>query len=307
MNAATANAGRTAAERFIDPAMLARIGNLDLVAKTVVDGFISGLHRAKKMGAATDFAEHRPYTRGDDVRHMDWRLFARTDRLYIKTFETETNADVTLVLDASASMDYASGTVSKFDYARYILASLAHLAARQRDRVGLVVIDNALRDWVPPSARRRDSLLRHLARARAEGPGELIAALDDLGERLGRRGIVVVVSDFYAPPNDVIKALDRLRARGHDLLALQVLDPVERDLNLPGELVLEDMETGQRLPVATAVVGNEYRSALAEHVQALSRACGERHIDFACLYTDQPLDSMLFQYLSQRARLVRTR
>jgi uncharacterized protein (DUF58 family) len=273
----------------------------------VVDGFISGLHRAVNMGASTDFAEHRAYVPGDDVRHIDWRVYARTDRLYLKTFEAETNADVFLALDTSGSMAYAGRTVSKFDYGRFVVASLAHLAARQRDRVGLALFDTEVRDWVPPSTRRRDLLLRHLDRAEARGSGNLPSALHGLVERLQRRGIVVVVSDFYAPSMEAVSAMDELRVRGHDVVALHVLDPVERDLSLPDLTVLEDMESGERMPVSTAVMGDEYRAALARHLDKLGQASGERRIDYACLHTDQPLDSMLYRYLAQRARLRRTR
>ncbi len=241
--------GRTAPARFIDPNVLARIDNLDLVAQVVVDGFISGLHKTVYLGVSTDFAEHRPYAPGDDVRRVDWRVFARTDRLYVKTFEAETNADVMIALDVSASMGYASDKVSKLDYACFMAASLAHLAFRQRDKVGFVTFDSDLVDYVPPSARRRDTILQALDRARAAGRGDLTEALSRLSERLGRRGIVVVISDFYAAPSDVAVALDSLRVRGHDVIALHVLDPFERDLELSEPAVLEDLETGDRVPV----------------------------------------------------------
>ena len=299
-------AGRTAPARFLDPDVLARIDNLDLIARVVVDGFISGLHKTVYLGVSTDFAEHRQYTPGDDVRRVDWRVFARTDRLYVKTFEAETNADVMIALDVSASMGYASGSISKLDYARFIAAALAHLASRQRDKVGLVTFASDLVDYVPPSARRRDSILQALDRARAEGVGNILAALDGLSERLGRRGIVIVVSDFYAPASDLAVALDALRVHGHDVIALHVLDPFERDLELSGPAVLEDLETGDRLPV-TPRGRAEYRRLLDDHVEALSRALGDRRIDYDCFVTDRPLDDMLWRYLSNRARLARVR
>jgi len=299
-------AGRTAPARFLDPDVLARIDNLDLIARVVVDGFISGLHKTIYLGVSTDFAEHRQYAPGDDVRWVDWRVFARTDRLYVKTFEAETNADVVIALDVSASMGYASGEVSKLDYARFMAASLAHLASRQRDKVGLVSFDSDLVDYVPPSARRRDTILRTLDRARAKAGGDLLRALERLSERLGRRGIVVVISDFYADPADVAVALDALRVHGHDVIALHVLDPLERDLALPGPTVLEDLETGERVPV-TPKGRFAYRALVDAHVDALTRALGDRRIDYDCFVTDRPLDDMLWRYLSNRARLARVR
>lgn len=303
---AAGTAGRTAPSRFIDPRVLARIDNLDLLARVVVDGFISGLHRTVHLGVSTDFAEHRAYTPGDDVRHVDWRVYARTDRLYVKTFEAETNADVMIALDVSASMGYASGDVSKLDYARFIAAALAHVAWRQRDRVGLATFDTDVTEYVAPSGRRRDTILQTLDRARTAGAGDPLRALAQLGERLGRRGILVAVSDFYTPPEAAAVALDALRMRGHDVIALHVLDPLERDLDLPAPEVLEDLETGERLPV-TPQARAGYRALVDAHVAALARACGDRRIDYDCFVTDRPLDDLLWRYLSNRARLARVR
>ncbi|MDX1656047.1 MAG: DUF58 domain-containing protein [Candidatus Competibacteraceae bacterium] len=297
----------TAAARFIDPMVLARIDNLDLLARRVVDGFISGLHRAAQLGVSTDFAEHRAYTPGDDIRRIDWRVFARTDRLYIKTFEAETNADVVFALDCSASMGFASGGLSKFDYARFTVASLVHLASRQRDRIGFSAFTDQLLEPIPPSARHRDTVLRTLDRLTAAGPGDLSTALARLGQSLGRRGVVVVVSDFYEQPQRVAGALDQLRIRGQDVIALHILDPLERDLDLGGTLVLEDLESGQRLPVAPQAIREEYRQLVEAHITALGQACGARQTDYGQFTTDQPLDRILFHYLSDRVRLTRVR
>ncbi len=294
--------GRVAAMRFVDPAVLSRIGNLELVSRLVVDGFISGLHQAVFRGASVDFAEHRAYVPGDDVRRIDWKLFARTDRLYLKTFEAETNADVMFALDLSRSMDYSGGGISKLDYARFVVGCLAHLAGRQRDRVGLAAFDGELVELRPPSVRRRDELMRTLNRLTATGPGDICQGLEAVGRHLGRRGIVVVVSDFYAPPEQLASALDGLRLRGQDVVAIHVMDPVERDLSLPGAVVLEDLETGRRMPLAADAAGDGYRVRLQAHCRALGEALGARRIDYARFVTDQPLDHLLHRYLSGRAR-----
>lgn len=295
-----------APERFIDPRVLARIDNLDLIARGVVEGFISGMHRAVYRGVSPDFAEYRAYTPGDDVRRVDWRVYARTDRLYVKTFEAETNADVLLALDASASMGFASGEVSKLTYARMVLATLAHLASRQRDRVGFAAFDADIREHLPPSVRRRDALLHTLAGIEARGAGDLPAACERLASLPGRRGIAVLVSDFYCEPEHALGALDNLRLRGHDVIALHVLDPMECDLDLSAPDVLEDLETGVRIPV-TPSGRARYGELVQAHVDALDRGCRERGMDYACLVTDRPLDEMLWHYLSQRARLSRVR
>jgi uncharacterized protein (DUF58 family) len=305
VNATVASAagspGRVAPERFLDPRVLARIGNLDLIARSAVDGVVSGLHQARHLGLSTDFAEHRPYVPGDDVRRIDWRLFARSDRIHVKTFEAETNTDLVLALDASRSMDFASGELSKLDYARMLLASLAHLGARQRDRVGLATFASDLLDMVPPAAGRRDAVVAALARARPAAGADLATALDRLGVALLRRGIVVVVSDFYLEVTEAARALGGLRARGHDVLVFHVLDPREQDLELGDAQVLEDLETGERMPVVPAEVRARYRELVAGHVEALGKACAARDIEYMPLSTAMALDHALFGFLSQRS------
>jgi uncharacterized protein (DUF58 family) len=299
--------GRVAAPRLLDPLVLARIGNLDLIARGVVDGFVSGLHRARNLGMSTDFAEHRAYSPGDDVRRIDWRLFARSDRLHVKTFEAETNSDLVLALDASRSMDYAAGELSKLDYARMLLASLAHLGSRQRDRVGFASFASVLLEVVPPAAGRRDAVVAALERVRPTAGADLATALDRLGAALLRRGVVVVVSDFYLDAGQAAAALGGLRARGHDVIAFQVLDRAERELDLDGPRVLEDLETGARMPVVPERARAAYRTLLREHVTALGDACIAHGVEFVSLDTSAPLDHALFRFLSERARARRLR
>ncbi len=300
------DSGRVAPERFLDPRVLARIDNLQLVARVVVDGFISGMHKAVFRGSSPDFAEYRAYTPGDDIRRVDWRVFARTDRLYVKTFEAETNADVVFTLDVSASMGFASGEVSKLDYGRFVLATLAHLAGRQRDRVGYVAFADDVVDHLPASAKHRHTVLHALARSRAHGTGDLHAGLKRVADLLGRRGIVVVVSDFYAEPARALDALDQLRVRGHEVIAFHVLDREEKTFTLTAPEVLQDMESGRRMPVGPAG-GARYQALIDAHIAALGKGCTERGIDYAPLVSDRPLDEMLWHYLSQRDRLARVR
>ena len=217
---------------FIDPHVLASIGNLDLLARIVVDGFVSGLHRAVFRGVSTEFAEHRPYAPGDDIRQLDWRLYARTDRLSVKTYEAETNADLVLALDISSSMTFEGGGVRKLDYARFLLASLTHLASRQRDRIGLATFDDSIVSYVPPSVRHRERVMHTLGTVEPRPRGDLGKSLERLASALIRRGIVVVVSDFYLSPEDAVRALESLHVRGHDVIAIHLVDPVERDLEL---------------------------------------------------------------------------
>jgi uncharacterized protein (DUF58 family) len=293
--------------QFLDPTVLARIDNLELLARTVVDGFLNGLHRAPYLGLSMDFAEHRAYVPGDDTRHLDWRLYARTDRHYVKQYEAETNANLMALIDVSASMNYGSHDVSKLDYARYLTACLLYLSRRQRDRVGLGTFDRAFRDWVRPSARGLDRALLTLDRVRAGEPGSLYDALLVGAERLPRRGIVLVVSDFYEQPDQVMEALRLIRGRGHDIIVFHVLDPAERELPFDEPTSFEDMETGERLPARPARLREDYRRLVRAHIDELGDRIGGEGMDYVLLDTSAPLDDALFSYLTIRERRARVR
>jgi uncharacterized protein (DUF58 family) len=292
---------------FVDPRVLARISSLELLAKTVVDGFISGLHRAPRLGSSLDFAEHRAYMPGDDLRRMDWRLYARTDRFFLKQFEADTNANLTVLLDVSRSMDYGLAGIPKFDYARYLAASLLYFSSRQRDRVGLATFDDAIVEWIPPSARHLDVALLTLDRARAGRPGALAKPFARVGELLRRRGIIVVISDFYEEPQGVLDALKALRYRGHDVIVFHLLDPTETDFPFEDAQPFEDLETGVRLPVVPDVQREAYRTLVAEHVATLRKGLTGHRIDYELLSTGAPLDHALSRYLSVRERMRRKR
>jgi uncharacterized protein (DUF58 family) len=292
---------------FIDPHVLARIGNLQLVARHVVDGFINGLHRAPYLGLSLDFAEHRSYMPGDDIRRIDWRLYARTDRYHVKEFEADTNANFMVLLDTSASMGYGSGQVSKFDYARFLTASLAYFSHDQRDRVGLVTFGDDVRDYVPCSAKHMDVLLHTVARAKPGGKSDLTAALRKVNELLRRRGIVVLVSDLYDEPERIVQAVAPLSYRGHDVIVYHVLDPAELELPFDQPTSIEDLETGERLPVVPAALRERYRELITAHISTLDKSLTNQRIDYALLDTSKPLDYALFSYLSTRERLSRSR
>jgi uncharacterized protein (DUF58 family) len=302
--------------RFIDPDVLARIDDLELVARTVVEGFISGLHRSPFLGLSMDFAEHRPYMPGDDIRRIDWRLYARTDRFYVKEFEAETNVNAFFALDTSRSMDFGSGGITKLDYGRFLAASLAYLSSTQRDRVGFASFDADIVENVPPSARRRETVLHAIGRARAggkgkggrtDGTGELTGPLARIGESLRRRGIVAVISDLYAEPDTVLGAVSGLRSRGHDLVVFHILDPAELRFPFEEASSFEDLETGEQLPVTPEAMVERYLALVDEHTQTLARRMLENGIDYALFDTSVPLDHALFHYLSHRERRRRSR
>jgi len=293
--------------QFVDPSALARIRNLELLARTVVDGFINGLHRAPHLGFSLDFAEHRGYEPGDDLRRVDWRVFARTDRYYVKQFEADSNANVVVALDVSTSMRYASGSVSKLDYGRFLAASLLYFSQQQRDRVGLVTFDDAVIEYVPASARHLPYSLFALDRVGEPRPGTLAPPLRTLTERLRRRGILVVISDLYDEPEAVANAVRPLRYRGHDVIVFHVLDPAELDFPFTEAVSFEDMETGDRMPIVPAALREQYRALVREHSASLGRLFTDSRIDYALFNTAVPLDHALFHYLSARERLSRAR
>jgi uncharacterized protein (DUF58 family) len=285
--------------------MLARISDLALLARTVVDGFMHGQHRSMRKGASLDFAEHRSYQPGDDLRRIDWRVYGRTNRFYIKEYDADTNASVLFALDASGSMNFASGSVTKFDYGRFLVASLAWLSQHQGDRVGLATFVDDLVDVVPPSVRHLQLLLHTLARTKSAGTSQLVRSIDKLGRVAMRTGIVALVSDCYEQPDAIGRAIDALRMRGHDVILFHLVDAAERDL--PGDLpaTFEDAESCRLLPLRPGELREKYQSLISAHHLALSKRTVAAGADYVRVDTDQPLDRALHAYLD--ARLSRSR
>lgn len=293
---------------LLDPGVLTRIGDLELVARTVVDGFVAGLHRSPRLGVSTDFAEHRPYAPGDDVRRVDWKLYARTDRFYVKEFEAETNADVRVLLDVSRSMGYGSeGRPTKLAYGKVLAACLLYFSQRQRDRVALATYDDAVVEQVPASARHLPAALHALSRATAGRPGALAGPAAALAEAWRRRGITVLVSDLYEEPAAIVSALQRLRGGGGDVVVFHLLDEAELEFPFDAIASFQDMEGDETLPVVPAGMRDRYRTMMRGHVAELDRALGAAGIDYRLVDTRRPLDAALFEYLSARERLATVR
>ncbi len=293
--------------RFVDPKVLARIGNLELVARSVVDGFINGIHRSPFFGASVDFAEHRGYVAGDDIRRVDWRLFARTDRFYIKEYEADSNSNFSVLLDVSKSMGYGSSSMTKLDYARMLTACLTYLVHRQRDRVGLVTFDDDVVEHVPPSAKHMETVLHVLDRIKPSRPGSLRAPLHKMAEHFGRRGLLVLVSDFYEEPDAVLEAVSPLRFRGNEIIVFHLLDEAELNFTFSNPSAFEDLESGEQLPVVPDVLAEQYRELVKAHTTALAERFSANRIDYTLVNTSSPLDHALFSYLSARERLSRVR
>jgi uncharacterized protein (DUF58 family) len=291
--------------RFLAPEVLARISSLELIARSVVEGFISGLHRSPYLGFSTDFAEHRQYMPGDDLRHLDWKLLGRTDRLYIKKYQSDTNTQIHLLIDASASMNYASADVTKLQYAQYLAAALAYLGVRQHDSVGLHTFDEETIEYVPPSSRTGHlrTLLGVIERITPGGGTRLTEQLHRLAELLTRRGIIVLVSDLYDEPASLMQALEHLRFKGNEVVVFHVLDRQEVEFDFDEPLVLEDAESEEQLHVLPDVLRDEYRRAMRLHIETLKEGAARSRIDYELLKTSEPLDAALFSYLARRSQL----
>ena len=295
----------TTPARFLDPELLARIGSLELLARAVVEGFMSGLHRSPFTGFSTEFTEYRQYNPGDDLRYLDWRLLARTDRYFIKKYRADTNTQCHLLVDTSASMNYAhASSITKLQYAQYLAASLAYLLNRQQDAVGMVAFAEKVHTHVP--ARNRTGHMRtiygNLSMLEAAGQTDLAQSLHQLAEILTRRGIVVIISDFYDQPDRLQEAFQHLRFKGHDLVAFHVLDQNELDFDFTDPvLLLEDAETQEQMPVLPDVVMDGYRERMRKHVEEMRRCAAANHVDYEMITTKQPLDFALFSFLSRRS------
>lgn len=288
---------------FLDPRVLARIDDLEFVARFVVEGFISGLHRSPHLGFSTDFAEHRQYMPGDDIRHMDWRLFARTDRYYLKEYEADTNANFVVILDASRSMGYGTTGLSKLQYAKYLGACLTYFSHRQRDRVGFVAIDRDVVEYVPPSAKHLNQVLHALDRAEARGEGSLAMPLLKISESQRRRSMLLLLSDLYEPADKVRDALGPLRDAGHDVIVMHLLDPAELNFTFDAAGTFEDLESGEKIPVVPSRLRARYTELVRDHVQTVERLLGEGRVDYLLVDTSKPVDEVLFEYLMRRERL----
>ena len=289
---------------YIDPAALMRIKNLQLRAKAVVEGFLSGLHRSPYHGFSVEFSEYRQYTPGDDPRYLDWRLYARSDRYYLKRFEEETNLRCYLLVDLSRSMGFRSLSYDKAEYAKTVAATIAYFLTLQRDAVGLITFDQTIREYLP--ARYRSGhlhrLMMCLEHQLAGTETDLGLPLEQVARTARKRGVVVLLSDLLAPVESLETKLGYLRSQGHEVIVIRVLDPAEVNFAFQDEAMFFDLESGRELYVDPQAMRANYQQRFTEHAQDLSRACSSLGIDVYDLTTDQPLELALFDLLNSRMR-----
>lgn len=293
---------------LLDPAELSKLGGLEVIAQGVVEGFIMGLHRSPHRGFSAEFAEHRAYQAGDDLRYIDWRMYARSDRFHVKQFEEETNLRAYVLLDVSASMGWSSSPETlptKLWYAKHLAAALTLLLVRQGDTVGLATFHDEITNALDPSGGRRQwhEILRQLEPLTAGGRTEARSALKQAALRLRRRGLVILLSDLLVDPETTKNALRFLKHRGHEVLVFHLLDPGERELPPASEARFYDPETGEELQVSVADIRVDYREAVREALAEWERSLKPHGIDYVVLDTDQPLSGALRAYLHKRERL----
>jgi uncharacterized protein (DUF58 family) len=289
---------------LLDPRVLATLSNLELVAKAVVEGFVIGLHRSPKFGFSQEFVEYRAYGEGDDPRYIDWNVYARTDKTYIKRFLGETNSHLMVMLDASASMGFSSTGVSKLQLGKYLGASLAYMSSRQHDAVGAMVFAEEVLDYRPPTTRAGSlqGVIHTLDRAQAEKGTTLGKPMVRFREHIKRRGLVAVISDFYCDVDELLDNVRPLAVQGQDVILFHLLDPAELNPNIKESTLYEDMETGHAIEVSPVFMNKEYRERIEAHIEAIKKAASGMRADHVLINTAEPLDKALHSYLTFREK-----
>lgn len=289
-------------KRFLHPEMVGRIAHLDVRARHIVEGFLSGIHRSPYYGQSIEFLQHREYARGDDPRHIDWKVWAKQDRYYVKQFEEETNLRCTMLVDVSGSMRYGSGSLNKYEYGCTIAASLAYLLLRQQDSVGCVSFDEATRVIVPPRSKRNhlQSIIQALDVSAPREKTDLFRILRKIVEEYPRRGMIVLISDLLTERDGLFRGLRLLKQRGHDVLVFHVMDDEELDFEFNGPTRFEGLETVDRLNCNPRALREGYLEALHAYLDEVRRGCARHVVDYALIRTSQPLDVALATYLSSR-------
>jgi len=291
--------------KYLDPEVVGKLKGMELKARMVVEGFIAGLHKSPYHGFSVEFAEHRQYMPGDNIRDIDWKVFAKSDRYYIKQYEEETNLKAYLLLDCSASMGYTSEQTIKLDYASLLAAALSYMMLKQRDAVGLVTFDEKIRRYIPPRSKSGHIhiLLQELANQEASDKTDIASALHQMAERISRRGLVMVFSDLLDDPSEIISGLKHFRHKHHEVVLFHILDPRERDFAFPQEAIFKDLETGEELTTLPWQIKKHFQKATREFSDRIAAECRQSRIDYHLIDTSEPFDKALYAYLAKRERL----
>ena len=292
-------------QTYLTPEAVSRLKNMQLRARLVVEGFIAGLHKSPYHGFSVEFAEHRPYMPGDPLKNIDWRVYGKTDKFYVKQFEEETNLKAYILLDASASMGYSSDSVSKLQYGCYLAAALTYLLLKQRDAAGLVVFDSRIRDFIAPRSIQGylSRILKALENLRPGGETDIGAALHTMAERIKRRGLVIIISDLLDDEDQILQGLKHFRHDGHEALVLHLLDPREKSFAFSGNIRFKDMETAEKIPSSPEHLRADYQKEFQRYLNFIESGCRDNRIDYMLFDTTEPFDTALSRYLNKRARM----
>lgn len=291
--------------KYLDPELVARIKNIQLRARLVVEGFITGLHRSPYHGFSVEFSEYRQYMPGDEIRHIDWKVYGKTNRFYIKQFEEETNLKSYLLLDSSGSMGYASRQISKLDYAATLAAALAYLMIEQRDAVGLVTFNKTISKYLPPRSMKSYLLqiLRELATIQCNETTDVASTFHEMAERIHRRGLIIVLSDLYDEPEKVISGLKHFRHKKHEVIVFHTLDPMEIHFDFTRSCRFKDLESGEEIDTQPWHIQADYQKKVKQFIENYKRQCRLSQIDYVPLITSQQFDMALMEYLAKRKRI----
>ncbi len=292
-------------KKFIDPLLLKKISSLNLIAKLVVEGFIAGLHRSPYQGFSTEFTGHKIYTPGDDLKYLDWKVFARTDRYYLKRFQEETNLKAYILLDISRSMAFGSGDLTKIEYAKFLIASLSYLLIKQKDSVGIIAFNDKISNYLPPRSTNYHlhRLIEFLEKVKPEKETNLSKIFHAMAENIKRRSLIIVVSDLFDEPDEVIRAIRHFRHRKHEVIIFHLLDPYEINFNFNDSGEFLDMETGERIFLNPHLIREEYWAKIDSFIYQYRKSFSESRVEYVRTNISKPLDLFLLSYLKKRAKL----
>ena len=287
---------------YLEPELLSKLQNLSIKAKYVVEGFMLGLHKSPYHGFSVEFSEHRPYGFGDEVRHIDWKLWSKTDKYYVKQFEEETNLKAHIILDQSRSMDYGSSDISKFEYSKLLAASFAYILIKQQDAVGLALFDEQINKLIPPKSisSHLNVLLSHMEQSKPGSKTNIAQALHHSAEGISKRGLVIVISDFMDDPNAVMGGLRHLRHKGHEVIVFHILDKLELNFDFNERIKFIDKETGDEITTDPWHITKQYNQHFKKHCDFIKHACGQNKVEYIQLQSNQPLDVALSELLLKR-------
>ena len=292
--------------KYLNPTIISKLNSLELKARLVVEGFMVGLHKSPYHGFSVEFTEHRPYMQGDNLKDVDWKVYGKTERYFIKQYEEETNLKSYILLDTSKSMDYKSdGNITKLNYSVILVAALSYLMIKQQDAVGLSLYSEKINKYLPPKSSRPylQELLKILNAVEASSKTNTAASLNSIAEKIKRRGLVIIVSDFFDDVNSILTALKHFRYKNNEVIVFQILDPIERSFSFGRDAIFKDLETGAEMTTQPYQIQKAYREAMSHFINKIKSECLNSNIEYNLIETSTPFDKALFNYIQKRSKL----